>query len=222
MKRFLFVALAAALSLVACERYDYAYPPFRVEWASCNLGAAVPEDPGTYFAWGETAGKDYYGWDNYRFGGPEEGLSKYNPQMDRLVLLEKEDDAAAALLGDGWRLPTKADWEELVSKGVWKMEVRNGKAGYRVTSRADGEEIVFLPAGGLWVDGALRGGAPEIFAREDGTLSWRGATCHFWTSELSKDNCFNAWYYGLADQGFGQYYTASRSFGLNIRPVRDK
>ena len=33
-------------------------------WATCNIGAANPEDMGDYFAWGETAPKEIYGMDN--------------------------------------------------------------------------------------------------------------------------------------------------------------
>ena len=209
-KNFLLPAVAAILT--ACghiDDVDLSLKPFQVEWAACNLGATVPEEPGTYFAWGETDGKDHYSLDNYHGSGAP-------------LVLAPEQDAAALLLGNGWRMPTKADWDELRYKGLWKMIVRNGVAGYRVTSRIDGEEVVFLPAGGLFIDGKLRGAQPEIYRKDDGTWSWRGATCHFWTSELRTDYCINAWYYGLSDEGYGQYYSASRSFGLNIRPVRDK
>jgi hypothetical protein len=35
-----------------------------VKWATCNVGATKPEEPGDYFAWGETKPKDYYDWRN--------------------------------------------------------------------------------------------------------------------------------------------------------------
>ena len=34
-------------------------------WATTNLGAGTPEEYGDYFAWGETAPKAYYTWENY-------------------------------------------------------------------------------------------------------------------------------------------------------------
>lgn len=37
-------------------------------WAACNVGANRPEEFGDYFAWGETAPKDYYSWSNYAYG----------------------------------------------------------------------------------------------------------------------------------------------------------
>ena len=36
-------------------------------WATCNIGAASPEEHGDYFAWGETKPKDAYNWENYKY-----------------------------------------------------------------------------------------------------------------------------------------------------------
>lgn len=36
-----------------------------VKWADRNLGAASPLEAGDYYAFGETAAKDYYDWDTY-------------------------------------------------------------------------------------------------------------------------------------------------------------
>lgn len=212
MLRKSLLVLAATLSAVACGHYDNINPalePLRVEWAACNVGASVPEEAGIYFAWGEIASKDHYSWDNY----------SYFPSGN---VLGPEDDAATVLMGKGWRIPTKADWEELQLKGLWKMIVRRGVAGYQVISRRDGKEIVFLPAAGFYRDGSLVRGQAQVITLEDGSLSWKDAECHFWTSEIRSDYNAHAWYYGLADQGYGQFYDASRALGMNIRAVRDK
>ena len=37
-------------------------------WATCNVGADVPEGYGDYFAWGETAPKEAYDWNGYKYG----------------------------------------------------------------------------------------------------------------------------------------------------------
>lgn len=221
-KSFLLPAVAAILT--ACGYIDYSPEPFKVEWATCNLGASAPEDPGTYFAWGETAGKTHYGWDNYLYSTAEPKMTKYNPAPGTpgTTVLEPGDDAASVILGNGWRMPTKADWDELVRKGFWEKTVRNGVAGYRVISRIDREEIVFLPVGGFYNGDILNYGHPEIYTQEDGSLMWKGAHCHFWTSELRNDYNPDAWYFGLADEGYGQHFTTMRSYGMNIRPVRDK
>ncbi|MBQ3636010.1 MAG: hypothetical protein II951_10400 [Bacteroidales bacterium] len=48
-----------------------------VKWASCNLGAAKPEEIGDYFAWGETEVKDLYNWTTYKWGSAKDKLTKY-------------------------------------------------------------------------------------------------------------------------------------------------
>ena len=35
-------------------------------WATCNVGASYPEEYGDYFAWGETAPKEEYTYENYK------------------------------------------------------------------------------------------------------------------------------------------------------------
>ena len=51
-------------------------------WATCNVGADIPEKYGDYFAWGETQSKDNYGWDSYQLGIDYNKLTKYcnNPE----------------------------------------------------------------------------------------------------------------------------------------------
>ena len=48
------------------ESVDLALPSGTL-WATCNVGAAFPEEYGSYFAWGETEPKDAYVERNYPF-----------------------------------------------------------------------------------------------------------------------------------------------------------
>lgn len=41
--------------------------PSGLKWAACNLGANSPEQPGDYYAWGETEPKEDYGTDTYKY-----------------------------------------------------------------------------------------------------------------------------------------------------------
>lgn len=53
-----------------------------VKWATCNVGASVPEQYGNYYAWGETKPKDEYTQSNsVTF---EQNISDFsgNPQYD--------------------------------------------------------------------------------------------------------------------------------------------
>lgn len=113
-------------------------------WASCNIGADVPEGKGSYFSWGETKTKDIYNEETYKFGYPP---SKYTDE-DGMTQLISTDDAAQVNWGGLWRMPTRADEEELYEKCDWEWTTVNGVDGFKVTG-PNGNSI-FLPATGLY------------------------------------------------------------------------
>ena len=119
-----------------------------VQWGSVNLNAAESLPGGTLVAWGETAAKGSYSWSTYRW---TQELAKYNA-ADGKTVADPEDDAASAALGSLWRMPSPAEWEELLSTAntVWTWATEGGRAGYQVKSLKNGN-TVFLPA---TVDGA--------------------------------------------------------------------
>lgn len=125
-------------------------------WATCNVGASLPEDYGDYFAWGETTPKTFFGWSNYRYcNGASNQLTKYctssddgfNGFTDNLTILQPSDDAATANWGDGWCMPTRDQWRELKdnTNSVWTT--KNGVIGRLLTATNGGS--IFLPAAGL-------------------------------------------------------------------------
>ena len=128
-----------------------------VYWAACNLCesgfVSSPEQFGDYYAWGETAPKETYYWTNYKWSeGTWDTLTKYNVlssqgTVDNKTVLEPEDDAAHVKLGGKWRMPTEAEWSELVTNCNWEWTTKNGVAGGLITSKITGDSI-FLPAGG--------------------------------------------------------------------------
>ena len=52
-------------------------------------------------------------------------------------------DAARANWGGNWRMPTAAEFEELLSKCTWSWVTLNGTKGYNVTSKINGNSIFF-------------------------------------------------------------------------------
>lgn len=108
-----------------------------LKWADMNVGASKPEDFGYYFAWGETEPKDTYSESNYTF-------------MNDTI--ESDDDAANVNLGGSWRMPTQADWQELISSCDAEYTTINNMSGVKMTSKQNGNSI-FLPASG-YVDGS--------------------------------------------------------------------
>ena len=96
-----------------------------VKWAAWNIGAKNEKSLGTYFAWGETAGKNDYSWNAYTLGpyvnvGPNWGLTHPVDSKNRLL---PENDPATKLWGKRWRTPTKAEVEELCNtrKTTWTI-----------------------------------------------------------------------------------------------------
>lgn len=126
------------------------------KWATCNIGASAPEEQGNYYAWGETTTKETYGVGKYAFYAepncstltkyctdPEMG---YNGFVDGLTHLESSDDAATINWGTNWRIPTIADYNELMSCCVMALDTLNGTVVMRFTG-LNGNSI-FLPQTG--------------------------------------------------------------------------
>lgn len=121
--------------------HEYVDLGLSVKWATCNVGATKPEEYGDYFAWGETTPKSTYDWETYKYcNGSFDSLTKYNNSSifgteDYKKTLELADDAARANWGGSWRMPTKAEQDELREKCTWTWTTQNGVKGCKVTSK---------------------------------------------------------------------------------------
>ena len=123
-----------------------------VNWASLNIGAEAPEEIGYYIAWGETEDKDWYSWSYYKHVNSQSSLEKYN-KSDGIEILQAEDDAATVIWGSEWRMPTQAEFQELIDNCTIDYGAEeNGVSGVRLTSNVPGYEgkSIFLPAAG-WI-----------------------------------------------------------------------
>ena len=165
-----------------------------VRWATCNVGASSPSDYGNYYAWGETTAKSSYTEDNSRTLGVSLGDISGNPSYD----------AATANWGSGWRMPTRAEFEELVDKCTWEWTSRGGHDGYEVTG-PNGKSI-FLPAAG-WRYGT--------------SLYGTGGDGYYWSSTPYGGSTLGA--YGLYfNSGYRSVDWSYRLYGHGVRPVSDK
>lgn len=202
--------------------------PSGVKWATCNIGASCPEEYGDYFAWGDARIKGQYSWETYKYYSgrarnrnlpkfllPRIKLSKYNSHsnngmVDNLNSLAASDDPANELWGSGWRLPRRADFEELQSlcKIEWEWNRDNKANGVTITG-PNGNSI-FLPAAGVYEDDLFLG----TLARDEGG---------YWSSNLAFDStkaltlriyCLEPY---LTISGLDEGYP--RCYGLTIRPV---
>ena len=103
-----------------------------VKWAACNLGASVPEDFGSYYAWAETQPKTYYSSSNYTL------VNKDN-------ISASQYDAARAKLGVPYRMPTRQEFQELIDNCIWSPCVYNNTPGYYVVRN---NKAIFMPQAG--------------------------------------------------------------------------
>ena len=124
-------------------------------WATRNIGASKSVEYGQYFAWGETTPKEVYNWDTYKWcNGTQNTLTKYCNNsnygtVDNKTELDPEDDVAKANWGPNWRMPTKAQQNELRAECNWEWTTKNGIRGCQVTSKHNNKSL-FLPAAGYY------------------------------------------------------------------------
>ena len=201
-------AIAAILMAFLPTAYLQAQPEavdmgLSVKWATCNHGADKPEGYGDYYAWAEISVKEKYQTETYAFCGEGPyGFTKYNAGFKLNLLAEAEDDAVQAKIGNGWRMPTFVEMNELVQQCDWLLTTMNGVVGYKVTSQKNGASI-FLPAAGYM---------------EGGELCYTGTAGRYWTATRHPyhPNCAMNLFFS---EEYHYAYFSRRYRGFPIRPV---
>ena len=182
--------------------------PSGLKWATCNVGATTPEGYGDYFAWGETAPKDEYDLSTCKYCTfPDKTLTKYNTNsdygtVDNKTTLDLSDDAARANWGGKWRMPTKAEQDELRNNCTWTWTTQNGVNGYKVISKTNGNSI-FLPAAGYRIGTSVRS---------------VGSDGHYWSSSLLESYPSSAYFLSF-DSGNVDWSSYNRYYGHPVRGV---
>ena len=195
-------------------------------WASCNIGAAAPEGKGGYFSWAETVDKeehaDQFTWIGYKYSAADvfvpnnAHLTKYcsvadygnNGFTDELTVLQPSDDAATANWGEGWMMPSVAQFEELMTVCSGTRTYLNEIEGFQFTS-PNGQSI-FLPLAGRYMGEAS---AWFMFTRGE-----------YWTRELNVDYPYSAKVFGWDAIGYANdddfmQSGCDRCYGISVRPV---
>ena len=174
--------------------HEYVDLGLSVKWATCNVGASSPSGYGNYYAWGETSTKSTYTEENSK----TYGNSSYNYDIGG----NSSTDAARANWGGTWRLPTKAEFQELLDKCTWTWTTQGDHKGYRVTG-PNGNSI-FLPAAGY------RGES----------LGNVGSDGYYWTS--SPNGSYSNYAYNLVFySGYHGVSSNYRIWGHTVRPVSE-
>lgn len=216
----------AGVSLAAGVMYN-AFIPYYIEvnvgtpespviqkWAYCNVGAFLPEDSGDYFAWGETQrhkknptwtafedGHDF-SWATCPFNGnnPVYNEASFSAVKDEKCpngLLAPDYDAATANWGDGWRMPMKNEFDQLLSStGTTASGFADGVLSI------NGTDLKFPAAG------SGSGKLPVSL----------GSSGRYWTLSLNTNNPSGAFSLSFKN---GEVNTSedSRYYGLSVRPV---
>ena len=118
-------------------------------WATMNIGAYKQEGVGDYFAWGETNSKNNFNWATYFDSSAKTYCS------GKRTILEVGNDAACKKWGNRWHIPTRQQWDELISYCNWSWSTINGVKGYMVWDKT-WKKSIFLPAAGFYEESTLR------------------------------------------------------------------
>ena len=189
-----------------------------VNWRGWNVGANNPVEYGDYYAWGETRyGNPRFNWSEYEFGGNiYEAPEKYNPS-DKKTVLEPGDDVASLRLGGKWRMPTEAEWTELITNCtcVW-VDNYDGVGINGLLFTAENGNSIFLPAAGHGehvMSGRLNAGTEGKYwsstLDSTGVADWAPVGCNAWGVQFDVQNT-------------AKLSSVSRCVGYVVRPVCEK
>ena len=164
-----------------------------VKWADRNVGADSPEAYGDYYAWGEVTTKTEYNEWNSTAYGKDTGVISGNATYD----------VATANWGDGWRLPTVEEINELIANCTFSWGEQNGVNGMSV--KAANGNTIFLPAAGYF---------------KETSVSSAGFYGSYWTGTPNDTWNYQANCIDFGSNGQGQYQNY-RYEGRVVRPVQE-
>ena len=102
-------------------------------WATMNVGATSPTEYGNYYMYG--MGTKTYDSTDTPYDGIEDPL-------------DLSKDTARQTWGGDWHMPTKAQFEELITNTNNSWVIINSRKGYKFTNKTDDSKYIFLPAAG--------------------------------------------------------------------------
>jgi hypothetical protein len=163
-------------------------------WATHNLGAKTQTEIGDYYSWGEIEPKESFSKTSL---WSEMNMSELKSQgvIDENNVLTSDNDAATALLGMNWKIPTYQQYKELISSCTSRVVEVEGVRG--ILFESDNGNCLFFP------------GKEEE------------AKGSYWTASMSSNYSVYSYYFSI-DNFKVKYMWVSDSRvynGYNIRPV---
>ena len=121
-----------------------------VKWGGHNVGAASESEVGNYYTWGVNRVQESYGDAAYKYF---EGDDIYTDLGSDIA--GTQYDVCTVRWGEGWRMPTRADFQELIDNCTWTYKNKGGRYGWEVTG--PNGNTIFLPmAGYKGVEGLMQ------------------------------------------------------------------
>ena len=185
-------------------------------WAKCNLGAEKETDFGLFYQWGDTEGYDGdsghdFNWNDYKYGAPL-SPTKYNKTDNKLVL-DNEDDPVFAATKCEQKMPTKEQFQELITYTNHEWTSIDGINGMKYSNKKDDTKYIFIPATGYCYHGSLY----EV-----------GSFGCVWSASRNKYNAWSAWgmYFDAGDVDVdvdysGRYLGCSVRGVINPKPIKE-
>jgi hypothetical protein len=186
--------------------------PSGLLWRKYNIGASSITECGYYFSWGNT--DSHQEGDGYTFN-----LDNYNATTGSQIQTELPlaNDAARQILGNGYRMPSQAEVDELLNTQYTRIidsagnditgqadisTSLNGVKGIYIESKSNSNRL-FLPYGGYLYNTSV------VF---------KGEELRIWTTTL-----FSATTHAMMLDGWSESISTKRflrQYGLNIRAVK--
>lgn len=172
-------------------------------WATCNVGAASPDEFGEYYAWGETEPKDEYIDINSLTHRKNAKWLREQGIIDADGILTPDHDIATIIWGEPWRMPTDEEFEELLDHCDWQFTDYNGTNGYLITG--PNNETIFLVAAGF---------------KQGPTAEYIGDYGDYWSATVVPELIGASCSLGYSSKSYGRRRYA-RFAGRSVRPVTD-
>ena len=172
------------------------------KWAYCNVGAFLPEEPGLYFAWGDTTGyrwdaekKQFEGehsfsWENAPFNNDTTAFNSdyFATVKDEVCpngVLALKYDAANANWGGKWRMPTHEESFALIDNGSGGTKpLTIGQGVFMITGTdfkipasgyGDASDLINPTVGWMWTSSLMDDGKDNE------------GRCYFFADTISED-----------------------------------
>ena len=143
-----------------------------VLWAANNLGATSENMVGDYYAWGETEPKNSFYYEDYIM-----------PQDTNIT--GTQYDAATAKLGNGWRMPTIGEINELLN-ACWRERTKKDSVdGILLISKLNDNQIFFPFANFINKKDTIKNDFPAFWSAEKTPNNGYCSRIKFYFDELA-------------------------------------